>query len=310
MNELLAICIPTYNRSLILKENLDNLISNYGIMNVNIYISDNASTDDTECVVKEAREKYPNIIYSKASENAGSSVNIERVLSMTQGENYAWLLGDDDTITGDISVIIEALKKQPLAVFLGNNENVSEGLYDGKSLLYDVRRELSFMSAWIISKEVLDAAEFDRYRDTWFIHTGVVLDKSLISGRKVQYLHNCWVKQEIGEGVRYRELGSREFEVWREGYAKLITLLPIIPWKEKLEFIRAEGESKYRHDIVLLLNSKKNGYYTRQTREEYMRIFKLYHRKGGAIAALIVDLSPIRLINTLRPLYRKLRAKG
>lgn len=68
---LLSICIPTYNRSKYLKRSLDSIVIQDEFLNgiVEVVVSDNASTDDTEEVVKPYLEKYTNIYYSKNTEN-------------------------------------------------------------------------------------------------------------------------------------------------------------------------------------------------------------------------------------------------
>jgi abequosyltransferase len=49
MRPLLSICIPTYNRSQYLKQALETYVSNAAFDDeVEIVISDNASTDNTE----------------------------------------------------------------------------------------------------------------------------------------------------------------------------------------------------------------------------------------------------------------------
>lgn len=57
---LLSICIPTYNRSQYLKETIDSIIGQeeFKSENVEIVISDNCSTDDTEIVCKKYIEQY------------------------------------------------------------------------------------------------------------------------------------------------------------------------------------------------------------------------------------------------------------
>lgn len=58
---LVSICIPTYNNARFLGESLDSIV-NQTYPNKEIIVSDNASTDETEKIVKEYVEKY-NIEY-------------------------------------------------------------------------------------------------------------------------------------------------------------------------------------------------------------------------------------------------------
>ncbi len=61
---LLSICMPTYNRSGYLVQTLDSFIKSKGFdSRVEIVISDNCSTDDTENICREYADKYHNIKY-------------------------------------------------------------------------------------------------------------------------------------------------------------------------------------------------------------------------------------------------------
>lgn len=83
---LLSICIPTYNRSKYLKESIESIITQKEFLDgtVEIVISDNASTDDTEQIVAEYAEKYYNIYYSKNEVNVIDK-NYPIVLSKAHG---------------------------------------------------------------------------------------------------------------------------------------------------------------------------------------------------------------------------------
>lgn len=108
---VLSICIPTYNRCNYLEDTLKSIIVQL-TPEVEIVISDNASTDQTELIVGEFSKKYKDIIYSRAEKNNGPDANFLRVVSLGRGE-YCWLLSDDDTIMpGGIATILQAIKDQ------------------------------------------------------------------------------------------------------------------------------------------------------------------------------------------------------
>lgn len=59
---LLSICIPTYNRSTYLEEALCNIINDTSFSDdIEIIISDNASTDNTQEIVSKYIKHYSNI---------------------------------------------------------------------------------------------------------------------------------------------------------------------------------------------------------------------------------------------------------
>lgn len=102
----LSICIPTWNRCEYLKENILSLISQvekFSLTNVEICISDNASSDKTEQLCRALCAQYSYITYHRASKNFGANANFQTVLEKASGE-YLWLLGDDDFIVDDVIV--------------------------------------------------------------------------------------------------------------------------------------------------------------------------------------------------------------
>ena len=92
---LLSICIPTCNRGSILETVILNYITNEEFDDsVELVISDNASTDNTEEIVKEIIKKYPSkkISYYKNEENIGAK-NFFAVISRAKGK-YAKMSND------------------------------------------------------------------------------------------------------------------------------------------------------------------------------------------------------------------------
>ena len=97
---LLSICIPTYNRSYILKYVLEKYVSDSEFDDdIEIVISDNTSTDDTEQICMFYVEKYTNIRYYRNKENVRDA-NFLMVLDYAHGE-YLKLLNDWSFIIGD-----------------------------------------------------------------------------------------------------------------------------------------------------------------------------------------------------------------
>lgn len=67
---LLSICIPTYNRASYLEQCLEAIVKQECFDNrVEVVVSDNCSTDDTQRVGMQYQEKYANIHYFRNKEN-------------------------------------------------------------------------------------------------------------------------------------------------------------------------------------------------------------------------------------------------
>ena len=67
----LIVSVPTYNRSRLLDNFLEAHAALFARYDIPLYIYDNASTDDTEHVVRKWIEVYPLISYFRQPENLG-----------------------------------------------------------------------------------------------------------------------------------------------------------------------------------------------------------------------------------------------
>jgi abequosyltransferase len=94
----LSICIPTYNRSGHLLECVQNVLSAAGEYSrqIEIVISDNASTDDTKAKGEELQKKYRFIKYHRNETNVFDKNFF--IAAGLAGGDYLWILGDDDRL--------------------------------------------------------------------------------------------------------------------------------------------------------------------------------------------------------------------
>ncbi len=125
MRPLLSICIPTYNRSQYLKQALETYVSNAAFDDeVEIVISDNASTDNTEKIGRDYASRYSNVKYFRNEENVHDS---NFCLALDRGTGiYLKLMNDNLIITEDgLSFlkknILKYIEKKPAIFFVGNN---------------------------------------------------------------------------------------------------------------------------------------------------------------------------------------------
>lgn len=187
MKTRLSICIPTYNRAAFIGETLESIITQ-ATADVEIVVSDNASTDNTENIVRSYSAKFQNLIYIRQVENLGADANYMNVVANASGQ-YCWLLGSDDTMReGALLKILTALKGEP-AVLLSNRmicdfnlkpqyvqkwlkEFSSPCLFDF-SIDDDIKRyfesatslgaAFSFLSNIVVSRELWNTVPMDRH---------------------------------------------------------------------------------------------------------------------------------------------------
>lgn len=91
---LVSVGLPTYNRADTLRHAIESILSqNYP--NLELVISDNASTDGTQQMCEEYVRRDSRVVYHRQPDNRGAHENFERALAEAHGEFFMWL-GDDD----------------------------------------------------------------------------------------------------------------------------------------------------------------------------------------------------------------------
>jgi glycosyltransferase involved in cell wall biosynthesis len=106
-----SICIPQYNRIEYLLQSLD-LITRQTYDDIEVVVSDDCSTDDTEpkMLALQLSYKYP-IIYKRNEKNKGYDANYRQCISLATGD-YCIVIGNDDSINGEDSIqkLVDFLK--------------------------------------------------------------------------------------------------------------------------------------------------------------------------------------------------------
>lgn len=186
MNNKFAICIPTYNRCSKLKECLDSFIDDAVKYNINIYISNNASTDNTQNFLKEYSSKYPNIYYANQSLELHLDLNMLNVLEMAQSE-YALWLGDDDKLNKNaLELILKNIELTPDLIILKSMTNIFD---NHLKLLYTnpfdffcdygmigLKNSMHFSTMVVKNSEIKKLGNKERYKGTYHLYAGVILD--------------------------------------------------------------------------------------------------------------------------------------
>ena len=223
----LSINIPTYNRSSFLKKNIEIIISQICELKKNddieINISDNASTDTTRQVCKCLIDQYPQIcIHYKCSKyNEGPDVNFIKAMKMAKGE-YSILWGDDDYFKdGALSYILSEIEIEPeIGIFVSNRTNINasgivkgdqfffkglttdcifdfSSIFEGKTYFYHAQTLggiLCFISSVVYKTSILEEiGEWDNRLNGTCYSFHYYWWKYLLRGNKVKYLHKSYV---------------------------------------------------------------------------------------------------------------------
>lgn len=237
-NNMLGICVPTYNRASFLIQTVSQIIKQAKVHNIPIYISDNGSIDNTFDIVNELKRNYEFIYYQRVETNLGIDRNIINVVKMAN-TSFVWLFGDDDLI--EENAISEILKKISLDFDLiivnssTNNVDFSRiieerhyKIYEDKSyfegdyskLLIDTVSYTTFLGALVVRKKLWESVPYDSFLETDFVHTGIIY--SYIIGHKTYIISKPYIKIRLQNA----SWSKRQFVVWMINWPKVIWNLP------------------------------------------------------------------------------------
>ena len=111
-----AICIGTYNQSQYLKASIESaLAQTYPIQE--LWVSDDASTDDTPAVMEEIRQLHPHIRYHCQPQNLALPGNLSWLLAQPKTELIVRLDSDDRLEPNYVAVLAELMRQYPQAGF-------------------------------------------------------------------------------------------------------------------------------------------------------------------------------------------------
>lgn len=153
---LCSICIPTYNRALLLHNTLASLVSQDIFRtedNIEIVVSDNCSTDTTYNVVQQYMQAFPNKVHYVCTEtHVHSSQNFANVLQCAKG-SVRKLHNDSmivcDGFLDDFVVFVRNNVHMDHVLFFCNGDTKTNAIITHCQTLDAFIDTVSFFSTWI-----------------------------------------------------------------------------------------------------------------------------------------------------------------
>lgn len=112
---IVSVGLPVYNGLPYLETALESL-RQQELSDMEIVVSDNASTDGTRELVEEAAARDDRIRYVRNPENIGGTRNFNRVFHLARGKYFKWASSDDFVSPDAISRCVELLEGDPTTI--------------------------------------------------------------------------------------------------------------------------------------------------------------------------------------------------
>lgn len=199
-------------------------LASIDLSEIEIFVSDNASDDDTPQVVQSFIDQGLPITYNRNPENVGASGNFIKCMQWASGK-YIWLLGDDDLLNeGAIAYILDLIRNGDYGLIhlsvLKNKDNLPETQeYSNRDDFWKaVSYWVTFMSGCIFLKEAVPLIEnCERYIPTHLLQVPFYLMSSSL--RK----QNLFVRKPVMQsGLDYANNGGYNFyQVFVESFLNI-----------------------------------------------------------------------------------------
>jgi glycosyltransferase involved in cell wall biosynthesis len=310
-NTLLSIVIPTYNRAEFLDYSLEVHIPICKDYNIQIFISDNASTDNTENVVKKWMKEYEHLHYNKNEINIGPDGNFEKALKFPDTK-YIWLLSDTYQLPSNgVEYLLDTINNTKINfdVIVFNLANIiklpTKNYQNHNDLLHDLGAIMTCAAINVYNKKIIDNADFSRYYNSSFIQTGIIFE-AISRGNFL--IH--WAGEYSVSGLEKITLKktnwsytAKAFEIGCEKWTNFVmSLPPSYKLENKMKCIMDFGKVSGIFTIKGLVLRRMINIYNLK---EYLRNYKIFSFTISfhPVLTLIIALTPIFIVKLLAIVY-------
>jgi len=138
MTASITIGMPVFNEERFLRDSIESILAQ-SHQNIELIISDNGSSDNTEQICREYEKKCSWLKYHRFNKNGGPAQNFKYVIENASGQYFMWACGHDLWAENYLEECVTALESNPNAV-------VAFGLcnwIDAKGRLVDIQTGIS-----------------------------------------------------------------------------------------------------------------------------------------------------------------------
>lgn len=135
---LVSIGMPAYNSAGTIRESLDCLLAQ-DYPNIEIVVSDNASTDDTWSILQAYAERDSRIVILRQARNIGANGNYSAVVHAARGRYFKWASSNDWCAPEFVSECIDVLEKRTDVVLVAPRTRLFQrSIEDGRDYGADI----------------------------------------------------------------------------------------------------------------------------------------------------------------------------
>lgn len=201
----LTIFIPTYNRCQSLKTCLDGLVFQISKRNdVRVWVSNNASTDNTEKLLNEYSQKHWWLTYETNDTNVGGVQNQLKAFQVPFESEFVWMIGDDDYVVQD------AIEDLCNVIEL----NVPFDLIFCNTMAFDVKQKDQVLSQYIESNYVKEGIYKSKLDGEFLTHYPDLINPFVADSYLLEFMCLCFRQSFVSKQTRDKVIDLNITEQW------------------------------------------------------------------------------------------------
>jgi len=307
INNLLSICIPTYNHAEPLRRSLEAMVPQAKRLNIPIYISDNASKDNTRKIVESFQKTYPYIYYSSNKENLGIDQNMILAARMASTK-YVWTIGARRILLpGMLDKVYRLLSERKLDLLVLNDLNNtflvprSQTYTSAQRVFREVNRNLTGLGFQVLPAEAWKSDSLSKFDGTEWTIVGLALE--FIADKK--NLNAYFLSEPCATSSGPSHWRPKFFQIWTY-WKRVIRSLPAVYSDEDKEFVIKNSVRYLFASEFTLLQLRIEHIYNAKVFKE--RREDLVHDAGiSPTVAYVISRFPIPLVKLYFMLYANAR---
>jgi abequosyltransferase len=305
---MISIAIPTFNQSVFLDLFFLKHIQLLKKFNIPIIVSDNASTDDTEMIVRKWQEDFELIIYNRNSQNIGYDKNVLTAFSLSD-TRYTWLMGDTYYISSELfkSVLLAIKNDNPDFIVLNLEsmvKNIPSQLYfDQNKILSELGGLMTCLSCLIFHKKMIDLDLSNLNISSSFIHLDIIFNYIDLKNFRA-----LWIANESVKSLKHPSITkinwSHKSDVFEVGFKQWVDFIYSLPesylFENKNTCIRSFGLFSKLGTFRGFLLMRARGQFTFTNYKKYENEIKLMKTIPNILLILILFIPSIFLFALLK----------
>lgn len=276
-NSKLALAIPTYNRAIVLEQNLRRMLPELKKFKIPVYISDDSTNFETKELISFLGKDYPYLFYRHNDTRLGHDDNFFSTLRMPDTD-YVWYLGDSVFVKPDgFRVVISALESNPDFCFVNAYVKSRQNMHVSPAQVHDFLVNhtwyLTLSGATIYGRHSRELSILEGRKGQWknFPQLGLLLEYCGLHGASCEWLAAPLI--EINQAKQsYWE--KQAFSVFVRDWSVLIRSFPSLFNKvETNKIIRSHSKEKGLFEIAGLVRLRAMNVLNHDVLNEYEEEF-------------------------------------